>query len=124
MNRRGSAIVEASMVFPIMLLSLMAVIYMMIYFYNNVGEQVKLHTALRAESGSICENFYYTNRADADLTVYKQGRKIYGFGRVEAKRAGILQEKSRSIRAEKYLIDETMIVRIADLTGTERNELQ
>lgn len=118
MNKKGSAVVEAAMVFPVMLLAVIAVLYMLIYFYNQVDKQVELHITLRSENGKICDNMYYENRICNNLSVYRKGALLYGYSTISMEEKGILEGREKLLYGEKYLIDETLVVRMADLAGT------
>lgn len=119
MNRKGSAIVEAAMVFPVMFLSIIAVLYMLIYFYNQVENQIELHMMLRSENGAICNNMYYDNQLDDNLSVYRKGTVIYSYSTTTMADKGLLKGREKQIYAEKYIINEVMVIRMADLTEIE-----
>lgn len=119
MNKKGSIIAEAAMVFPVIILSLIAVIYILIYFYDQTGEQVKMHMVLRSESGRMCDNMYYDNQDADGMTVYRKNNKIYSYKMVSLGKNGLLEAREKSLYAEKYLIDEAAIVRMADIMGSE-----
>jgi hypothetical protein len=48
-NKRGTTMVEAAIVFPLVIASVMAVIYLMINLYSFTALRSALHVALRAE---------------------------------------------------------------------------
>ena len=55
-SKKGSTMVEAAVVFPIVILAVMAVIYILIAMYGNVVTQAQIHTSLRKEVGIITKN--------------------------------------------------------------------
>ena len=112
-NKKGSAVVEATMVFPVMIFAVIAVIYILIYFFGQLNSQVKLHSALRAECGSLCDNLFYVNH-DGAVPVYRSGKKLYGYRTVSSPENSFIEGRHKEIRAEKYMIDETLFVRLAD----------
>ena len=70
-NKKGTAMVEAALVFPIVILSVCGVIYMLIFFYETAETRAAMHTVLKAESGKtthtavsythlLPHNTYYT----------------------------------------------------------------
>ncbi len=117
MNKRGSTVVEAAMVFPVMILAVMSVIGILIYFYAQIGQQIGIHMALRAESGRICENIYYKEHPDTDLAVYKKSGKLYCYGTAVSEQRWLLPAGEKKLYGEKYLLDETLIIRMADMAG-------
>lgn len=116
MNRRGGMIVEAAIVFPVIILTVIALLYMLIYFYNQTSEQVDMHRMLRSECGAICENMYYKRKDESQIPVYRKNGKIYCYSSVNMDSKGIMEHSTKSLTAEKYLIDETFVVRRADMT--------
>ena len=115
MNKRGGAIVESVMVLPVVVMSVVIVIYMMIYFYLQICERVDMHMLLRAESGIICENMFYSNNSNSKLPVYKETQQIYSIGVVEFDRKLLLKGKNKEISSRKYLVDEVKFVRTAGI---------
>lgn len=122
MNKKGGMMVEAAVVFPVIILALLAVLYMLIYFYSQVGEQVKMHIKLRSECGLICENMYYGNQDDSQITFYRDGNSIYCYSSVDSYGSNMLENWGKELSAEKYLIDETAVVRMVDLAGNVAGE--
>lgn len=49
-NRRGDEIVEAAMVLPILILTILSLILLLIYFFSCLSAQVKLHRQMTEES--------------------------------------------------------------------------
>ena len=117
MNKRGGVIVESAMVFPLAVLSLTALIYMMIYFYNQLETRVDMHIALRAECGEICKNMDYGERPDDAVPVYKKAQQLCSSHVAELSGTGILRSRTKTIEARKYLIDEVKFVRMSNAAG-------
>ena len=115
MNKKGSAIVEAAMVFPVVILAVMSVIGALVYFYVQIGEQVEMHMVLRSESGAICENLYYSEGNVDDRAVYRKNGKLYCYGTVQRDRKWLMPEAEKQLYAEKYILDDTLVIRTADL---------
>jgi hypothetical protein len=51
MNQKGGAMVEATLVFPIIILSLMAIIGILLFLYEEAATQAELHLVIRTEVG-------------------------------------------------------------------------
>ncbi|MDR3294807.1 MAG: hypothetical protein LBT26_03110 [Clostridiales Family XIII bacterium] len=64
-SKRGTAMVEAAIIFPLMIAAVMAVIYLMVNLYSLTALQASLHTTLRAQAGAhtgLTENTYADGR--------------------------------------------------------------
>ena len=117
MNKKGNAMVESAMIFPLVILTVVALIYIMIYFYGQLSDKVDMHVTLRAESGEICENMHYKTIDDYGFTVYKEAQQIYSNGNLHMDKAVLLNVREKNFSARKYLIDETEYVRLVRLLG-------
>jgi hypothetical protein len=51
LNNRGTALVDAVIVIPLVILSVMAIIYLLLNIYSTVSLQSHMHILLREESG-------------------------------------------------------------------------
>lgn len=111
-NKKGSAIVEAAAVLPFVIISVIALILMMTYFYSQLNERVDMHIALRSECGNLCENMFYNNEIRDDITVYEKSQQIYSNSAVDSKYNQLLKKRRKEIAARKYLIDECKFVRM------------
>ena len=112
MSKRGSAIVESVMIFPLVVMSAVILIFIMIYFHTQICERVDMHIMLRAESGKLCENMFYQNDINSDFTVYKEAHQIYSKKRYESEGNLLLDKNSKEIYARKYLVDEVKYIRM------------
>lgn len=117
MNKRGGAIVESVMVFPLVVLSVAALISMMSYFYLQLSQRVDMHTALRMESGLVCGNLFYENHEETSFPVYKKVQQLYSEGNVALQSGFLLHKRDKNMSARKYLIDEAKVVRMASAVG-------
>lgn len=120
MNKKGGAIVEAALVFPVMILTIVAVLCMLVYFWGQINARTAMHVDLRAESGRICGNFRYVDH-ESELQFYKSVQGIYSYDAVQSKKQGLLKERKKDIQARKYLIDEVQLVWITDLMKQKEN---
>ena len=111
--------VESTMVFPLIILTLTALIYMMIFFYDQLGSRVDMHMMLRAESGVLCENMFYGNTPEAEFPVHKETQQIYSSGTAVSQKKGLLAGRSKEFSARKYLIDEAKFVRMSSAVRDE-----
>lgn len=58
MNQKGNTMVEAALVFPIIILSLMAVIGILIFLFKEAASQAELHLVIRTEAGHQTGTFH------------------------------------------------------------------
>lgn len=117
MNKKGGAIVESVMVFPLVVFSLMALIYMMIYFYDQLENRVDMHIMLRAECGEVCDNMDYGDRGESAVPIYKKAQQLSSYDVISITGNEMLNAHSKSIEARKYLIDEVKFIRSINATG-------
>ena len=115
-NKKGTTIVEASMIFPIVIAGVMAVLYIIIALYSSLSLQTSMHLSLRKESGELSETVY---RAEAIKKFEFESdqirlRPIITMGEEATYRIkGIFANKiTRRETGRSYVIDEAEIVRI------------
>ncbi len=118
-NKKGAAIVESVMVFPLVIVSVITLIFMMVYFYAQLNERVDMHIALRAESGRLCENMFYGTEVSDKFSIYKKPQQLYSSSVVDIEGNLISKGKEKEIAARKYLIDECKFVRMSDIVEEE-----
>jgi hypothetical protein len=95
-GKRGTAMVEAAVVFPLVIAAVMAVIYLMINLYSFTALRASLHVALRAEADAetgLCE------------AVIADGR-VYDRYRLAAERRGISPTHHRKGLLNPYVAAE------------------
>lgn len=124
MNKRGSAIAGAVMVFPVVILTVAALICIMTYFYKQLNDRVDMHIMLRAEGGSICGNMYYSNVNERDFSIYKEAQQIYSSYVTVSDADWMLMGRKKEIGARKYLVDESDFVRMTSVIGDDKSENQ
>ncbi len=69
-SKKGSTMVEASMIFPIVIAAVMAVLYIVIALYSSLSLQTSLHLALRKECGN-CPTRYIDQKKSKNLIMKK-----------------------------------------------------
>lgn len=108
--------VEAAMIFPLVIAGVMAVIYIVINLYSSLSLQSSLHIALRNECGEIAQTVY---RLENSLS-YKVEKDWIGLRpilRMEEEREYRIKTifHERVMRREvgrSYLINEAEMIRI------------
>lgn len=114
--------VEASVTFPLAILSLVAVVYVLIFLTRQVMLQSDMHMALREEAGSqigITET-YYRNEIPFTITESRKGyiREYQYDGVVRFSKRGLLtKDYVRNLRGSLYAEREIDFVRRMDLTA-------
>jgi hypothetical protein len=91
-GKRGTAMVEAAVVFPLTIAAVMAVVYLMINLYSFTALRSALHVALRAEVNAE------TNLTEASIA---DGR-VYDRYRLAAERRGISFTRDRKSLLTPY----------------------
>ena len=100
-SKKGSYIMEAAIVLPMIILATITAILIIMFFYSQMTEQCRLHTALRAEAGQLTGKTAYAGHADdaADLQaeIYADrnamGGEVYGKKYLVMEHKGLLARK-------------------------------
>ncbi len=103
------------MIFPLVILTVAALIYIAQIFYRQTEIRAEMHKALRAESGKICGTLSYREPPDQPFPIYQKGLKVCSYGTLAFKKKGILAAGEKVFFSEKYLDDERAFIRKADL---------
>lgn len=117
MNKKGTSMVEAAVVFPLVILAVAALIQILVFFYQLTETNVKMHLALRAESGSISQTVIYETAEEPPFPVYKAGNRLYYSARLSFLEKGILRQIHKDIAARHYINRESAAIRSFDLAG-------
>lgn len=115
MNKKGTVMAEAAMVFPIVILAVAALIFVFQFFYQQTEMRVEIHKALRAESGEIHGTMKYHRKPETPFPVYRKGGTLCCYGTMKSKKKWFLEKQEKELMSEKYLDDEKQFVRMADL---------
>lgn len=107
--------VEAAFVFPLIILSVVALIHILIFFVQVTKEGTVMHLALRCESGRISDTLQYEKQIDGRFPIYRKGDRVYFQGDIVFADKGILRKLKKKITAYKYIDNETDWIRKIDL---------
>ncbi|MBR0596367.1 TadE family protein [Sinanaerobacter chloroacetimidivorans] len=114
-TKKGAALVEASMIFPLVIAGVMAVLYIVIGLYSALSLQSNLHIALRQEAGKRSETVCRENEVNVyDMEESKIGlRTIISMEEKRNYRTSSLfnNKVSRTEKGQSYVIDEADLVR-------------
>ena len=115
---------EASIVLPVIIFTVITAVLIIMFFYSQMTERSRLHTALRSEAGLMTEQTIYSDPAllpdDTDAEIYQDdsltGGQIYGKKYLVMSRQGILEKKGVFIiEGRCYAVDGPEYVRYCTL---------
>lgn len=126
MNTKGGAMVEATVVFPIIILTLMSLISIMMFLFEDAASQADLHNALRCAAGQKTGT-YFGSPGSSRVSMDTDYEGIY---RVMKGRTTVMFEGDHLLRrsfqkpmaAYLYLTDERKYARIFDFFAAEEQE--
>ena len=125
---------EASLVLPVIITAVITAVLIIMFFYSQITERSRLHTALRNEAGLLSEQTVYADPEvlpdDTDAEIYRDdtltGKQIYGKKYLIMSHKGILDKKGVfTIEGRCYAIDGPEYVRYCMLVkGVTDNDEQ
>lgn len=126
-SKRGSYILEASIVMPVIIVAVVTVVLIIMFFYSQMTEQAKMHMALRMEAGIASETTYtaYDPEWDGEIYIKKNaaGAELYGKKYVVMSNRGLLEKKGIFVVEDKCVaVDAPRYVRYCSLVKGIKNE--
>lgn len=126
MNKKGGTMVEASLVFPLIILTLMAMIAILIFLFKDAAGQAELHLVIRTEAGSETGTFH-GQPGSSNVSVHSGMKGIHrvmdGNTTVMFQGLGIITRNfHKPIAGYQYLTDERKYVRYIDFFKSEEKE--
>lgn len=123
MNNKGGTIVEAALVFPVIILSLMGIIGILMFLFEDAASQANLHSAIRTETGRETGTFH-GQAGSLSVTVNRSIKGIHGVMKGESTATynggGIITRSfQKSLNGYQYLTDERKYVRYIDFFTME-----
>lgn len=119
MNKKGSAVVEAAVVFPLVIMTVVAVIFMLTFMFNEVAAQARMHVAVNAKAGRETETIFVYRNVPGSIKPYSgaggTAKCWIADERLHFERRGILSRsfvKTKESRA--YEVDEKRYIRNVD----------
>ena len=110
LDKKGSYVIEAAVVLPVIMLSVITAILIIMFFYTQMTEQCRLHEALRAEA-----------RTMTDKNVI--GGEVTGKKYLVMEHSGILRRKGTFVlESHCYAIDGPSYVRASSIVRGEKDE--
>lgn len=97
-NKKGSYIMEAAIVLPVIIITMITCILIVMFFYSQISERCRLHIELRKEAGIMTEKTEYLydisglNEARNEIDIRKKGfgGTVYGKQYIVMKEKGVL----------------------------------
>ena len=114
-SKRGSAIAEAAIVFPVVIIAVLTVIYILITLYIDASYAARDHMALRFAAGQETGTVIRGDEYGENKPVDKFGRKPFNELAVIIPETRLLEKILNAERGSAYVIDEADYVRKADV---------
>ncbi len=123
MNKKGSTMVESALVFPLVVLSLVAIIMILVFLLSENVVRVEAHHAIRVECGERTGT-YIGESKNTDVTIVRKQNGVFsileGTQNVHFNGSGILEGAyNKSVCGFQHLLDEQKYIRYADLFISE-----
>ncbi len=117
--KKGGTIVEAAFVLPLIILSVMAVIYMLAFMYNETATNTLMHLKLNEKMGTETGTVKTYKNVPQNITVYEgtnNFKKVFlAEKNIRFKRSGLLQNSfSKKKEGRVFLVDEKKYIRYSD----------
>ena len=129
--KRGSYIIEAAVVLPVIILVTITSVLVIMFFYNQMTVRSHLHIALRNEAGALSGQTGYVDvgrdvsAMEAEIYADKGliGGIVYGKKYLIMEQEGTLAEKGTFLaEARSYIIDGPDYVRYSSLVKGIKDE--
>ncbi|MCI2061381.1 MAG: hypothetical protein LKJ83_01225 [Eubacteriaceae bacterium] len=118
-NRRGSAVVEAAVALPLVILAVITMIYVLLNMFCAVRSDVRLHVAVGESAGISSGTWYSYRNHPRDISTagsrYMLRKCIYGTETLHFRRAGMMDHSiDRQMETRGYITDEKKYIRYSD----------
>lgn len=115
MNKKGTAIVEAAVIFPVVILTVTGMIWIMIFFYNQVAVQADMHICLSREAGEANGTKEYLLPIKQEYAIHRQGIRVSYAGDAVFMQKGLLDQAKKHLWGDHYIVRGKTVVRTTDL---------
>lgn len=122
-SKRGTAMVEAAVVIPIVILAVVSVIYIMLVMFNDTAQKCDVDYSALCAAGSIAENFSVGPDQSSKFSFSREGiifPSVKGSSSYSTSLGGLFRSGSENSTAagEVYSFSEEQYIRNMDLLGT------
>ena len=112
--------VEAAVVLPVVILSVVAIVYILAFLYSEVAENAKTHVASNAEMGRDTGVSVTRRHIPRNVSVSKSSSALNGVyhaeSRVKFRKKGLFRKSfTKVIESTTYEVDEKKLIRYTDL---------
>lgn len=119
-SRRGTYIVEAAVVLPVIIAAMITLVQIEGFFYQAAAETSRMHIALRSSAGALTGKTLYSDDGswDGEMEMKKNatGGKVYGKSYVEILGRGMMVgRRQRVIEGTYYAVDGPKYVRYCSI---------
>lgn len=119
-SKRGSYIMEASLVLPILIFAVITVVLIIMFFYSQMTERSRMHVVLRQEAGQVTGTLQSGQPLDWDGEIYTKkgpaGVTVTGKRYLLMEHRGILKKKGAfAVRGSCSGVDAAQYVRYCRL---------
>ncbi|MEE3362777.1 MAG: hypothetical protein VZQ84_04360, partial [Anaerovoracaceae bacterium] len=123
----GSAIVEAAVALPLIILAVITMIYILLNMFAIVRSDVRMHAAANERAGQVSRTWNTYRHHPKGINVsdgrYIYRKCVYAKETLRFGRAGLLNRSiTRNMESRGYVTDEKKFIRYADFfdKGTQR----
>lgn len=118
-NKKGSSMVEAALVFPMVVLTVMAVIFILVFMFQQVACNARLHLALNATMGRETGTVETYRNTPVNVKPYKAFHAIsecyYAESGLQFRKKGVLLNSfTKTLESRVYSVDEKKFIRYTD----------
>ena len=126
-NKRGSYIMEASLVLPVLIFAVITVVLINMFFYSQMTQRSQMHIALRQEAGRQTETMTSEHVLEWDGEMYTKkgmaGVTVTGKKYLLMEHKGILTKKGAfAVKGSCSGVDAAQYVRYCSLVRGIKNE--
>lgn len=119
-SKRGTYIIEAAVVLPIIIIAMITLVLIEGYYYQLAAETGRMHIALRGNAGALTGKTIYADggnwKGEIDMKKSAIGGKVYGRGEVRMVSKGMIMGKgSQTIEGSYYAVDGPKYVRYCSM---------
>lgn len=127
-SRKGSYIMEAAIVLPVIIFAVITVVLIIMFFYSNVTEQSMLHMALRKEAGLSVEKSLPVNDVECEAEYHIErkaaGAEAFGKKYIVMPYKGILAKKgAKAIEGSIFSPNAPRYVRYCNLVKDRGSDI-
>ncbi|MCL1809789.1 MAG: hypothetical protein FWG42_08540 [Clostridiales bacterium] len=113
-NKKGSAIAEAAIVFPMVIVVVLTVVYILIAMYTDASTAARDHLALRHESGTKTETVDRAGEYRQNVPEDKFGARPFMKNAEISQGSKFLDKLLLTEGSRVYVVDEAKYVRRSD----------